>query len=234
MTEILGKKIGMTQIYSKTGIVEPITVIEAGPCVVVNIRTKEKNGYQAVQLGFGKAKKVNKPREGYFKKQGIAQAFKYLREFKKDKLDGYSVGQEIKVDAFKMNEVVHVKGTSIGKGFQGPVKRYHFNRGPMSHGSKSHRLPGSSGSGTFVSHVWKGKRRAGHMGSDTVTIKGLEILYIDPAKNILGIRGPVPGPRGSFLVIKGTGVIAAPRVKRIAAAKLEKAAKIASAGPAKK
>jgi large subunit ribosomal protein L3 len=234
MAELLGKKIGMTQIYSKSGLVEPVTIIEAGPCYVVNIRTKEKNGYEAIQLGFANLKKPNKPQAGYFKKQGINSNLKYLMEFKKAKLDGYTVGQEIKVDAFQMNEIVSVSATSIGKGFQGPVKRYHFNRHPMSHGSKSHRMPGSSGSGTFVSHVWKGKRRAGHMGFDTVTTKGLVVLYMDVEKNVIGVRGSVPGPKGSLVTIKGTGLIAKDRVRRIAQAKLEKAAKTAGAAGAKK
>lgn len=234
MAELIGKKIGMTQIYNENGLAEPVTIVEAGPCVVVNLRTNEKNGYQAVQLGFGKPKKTIKPKEGYFKKQGVKENLKYLKEFRKDKLDGYSIGQEIKADAFKMNEVVSVTGVSIGKGFQGPVKRYHFNRHPMSHGSKSHRMPGSSGSGTFMGHVLRGKRRAGHMGFDKVTTKGLVVLYIDAAKNILGIRGSVPGPKGNLLVINGTGIITKTRVKRVAHAPLEKAAKLASAAPAKK
>lgn len=234
MAEIIGKKVGMTHIYSASGLAEPVTLIEAGPCFVVNLRTNEKNGYQAVQLGFCKAKKTNKPKEGYFKKQGTKENLRYLKEFRKEKLEGYSIGQEIKSDAFKLNEVVSVTGISIGKGFQGPVKRYHFNRHPMSHGSKSHRMPGSSGSGTFIAHVWKGKRRAGHMGSDTVTTKGLVVLYIDASKNVLAVRGSVPGPKGNLVVIKGTGIIAKPRVNRIAQAPLEKAAKIAAAAPAGK
>jgi large subunit ribosomal protein L3 len=235
MTEVLGKKIGMTQIYNQNGLVEPITVVQAGPCVVVKLKTKEKDGYQAVQVGFGKVKHPNKAEQGYFKKQGINEIYKYLREFKKASLEGITVGQVLKLDtSFKLNEIVNVRGTSIGKGFQGPVKRFHFNRHPMSHGSKSHRMPGSSGSGTFVSHVWPGKRRAGHMGSDTVTTKGLVILYMDPEKNILGIRGSVPGPKGSIVEIMGTGKIAATRVKRIAHARLEKAAKTAGSTTAKK
>jgi large subunit ribosomal protein L3 len=234
MAEIIGKKVGMTHIYSESGLAEPVTLIEAGPCSVVNMRTKEKNGYQAVQLGFIKPKKINKCREGYFKKQGAKENYRYLREFRKEKLDGYSIGQEIKADAFKLNEVVSVTGVSIGKGFQGPVKRYHFNRHPMSHGSKSHRMPGSSGSGTFMSHVLKGKRRAGHMGFDRVTTKGLVVLYIDPSKNVLAIRGSVPGPKGNLVIIKSTGIIAKPRVNRIAQAPLEKAAKIAAASPSGK
>ena len=234
MTEILARKIGMTHIYNELGLMEPVTVVEAGPCYVVNLRTKEKNGYQAVQLGFVKAKKTNKAMEGYYKKQGAKENFRYLREFRTDKLDGYSVGQEIKADAFKMNEMVYVTGTSIGKGFQGPVKRYHFNRHPMSHGSKSHRMPGSSGSGTRMGHVQKGKRRAGHMGFDTVTTKGLVVLYIDASKNILGIRGSVPGPKGNLLMIKGTGVVTKSRTKRVAHAPLEKAAKIAAVAPSGK
>jgi large subunit ribosomal protein L3 len=234
MAEILGKKIGMTQIFNEKGLMEPVTVIEAGPCFVVNLRTKEKDGYQAVQLGFTKAKKPNKPMEGYFKKQGIKENMRYLKEFSKEKLDGYSIGQEIKADAFKLNEIVSVTGVSIGKGFQGPVKRYHFNRHPMSHGSKSHRMPGSSGSGTRMSHVLKGKRRAGHMGFDMVTTKGLVVLYLDPSKNILAIRGSVPGPKGNIVTIKGTGVIAKTRVRRIAHAPLEKAAKIAAESPSAK
>lgn len=225
----------MTQLFDNKGAVEPVTVIEVGPCLVVNLRTKEKNGYLAVQLGYGKLKKPSKPKEGYFKKFGSKDNYRYLKEFRKESLEGYSLGQEIKADSFKLNEMVQVTGTSIGKGFQGPVKRWHFNRHPMSHGSKSHRMPGSSGSGTMVSHVWKGKRRAGHMGYDTVTIKGLAVLYIDAEKNILGVRGSVPGPKGSILAIKGTGVVAQPRARRIAVARLERVAKIAAKeGPAKK
>lgn len=224
----------MTQIYDKNGAVEPITVIEAGPCFITNLRTNEKNGYVAVQLGFGKAKKPNKPQAGYFKKNGLKENFRYLKEFRKATIEGYSLGQEIKVDTFKMNEVVSVTGTSIGKGFQGAVKRHHFSRGPMTHGSKSHRLPGSSGSGTHVSHVYKGSRRAGHMGFDVVTTKGLVVLYLDPIKNIIGVRGSVPGPKGKIVYLKGTGVIAKARVRRIAAARLEKTAKTAGAAPVKK
>jgi len=234
MAEILGKKLGMTQIYDTTGAVEPITVIQAGPCFITNIRTMENDGYLAVQLGFVSSKKENKPMEGYFKKLGLKESYHFLREFRKASLEGYSVGQEIKADTFKMNEIVNVTGTSIGKGFQGPVKRYHFNRGPMTHGSKSHRLPGSSGSGTHVSHVYKGKRRAGHMGHDTVTTKGLEILYLDVEKNIIGIRGSVPGYKGNLLAINGTGHIAKPRVRRVAVARLEKTAKTAGATSVKK
>ena len=224
----------MAQIYDKNGAVEPVTVLEAGPCVVTNIRTMEKNGYQAVQLGFVKPKKITKPAEGYFKKQGLTGTFRYLKEFRKDKVDGYTIGQEIKADAFKPYELVSVTSTSIGKGFQGPVKRYHFNRHPMSHGSKSHRMPGSSGSGTMVGHVWKGKRRAGHMGFDTVTTKGLVVIHVDGEKNILAVRGSVPGPKGSLIIVKGTGVVAGVRVRRIATARLEKAAKIAAKEAPKK
>jgi len=236
MAEILGKKIGMTQIYDKSGAVEPVTVIEAGPCPVVNLRTKEKDGYLAVQLGFGKLKRANKPEEGYFKKLGIKGNYKYLKEFRKASLEGYSIGQEIRADAFKLNEIVSIAGTSIGKGFQGPVKRWHINRHPMSHGSKSHRLPGSSGSGSHVGHVYKGRHRAGHMGFDAVTTKGLAILHIDSEKNLLVVRGSVPGPKGSFLMIRGTGVVAKPRIRRIAAARLERVATVAAkeAAPAKK
>jgi len=224
----------MTQIYDSNGAIDPVTVIQAGPCYVVNLRTPEKNGYTAVQLGFGKNKKASKPRDGYFKKQGIAQSCRYLKEFRLDKIEGLTLGQEIKVDTFKLNEIVSVTGRSIGKGFQGPVKRWHFNRHPMSHGSKSHRMPGSSGGGTMVAHVWPGKRRAGHMGWDMVTTKGLVIVYMDPEKNILAVRGAVPGHKGALVTIKGTGKIAAQRVRRIATARLEKAAKLASKDTAAK
>ncbi len=234
MAELLARKIGMAQIYDKNGAVEPVTVLEAGPCVVVNIRTKEKNGYQAVQLGFGKARKPVKAIQGYFKKQGITGEYRYLKEFRKDKLDGYTIGQEIKADAFKPYEIVSVTGTSIGKGFQGSVKRHHFNRHPMSHGSKSHRMPGSSGSGTGVSHVWKGTRRAGHMGFDVVTTKGLVVIHVDGEKNILAVRGSVPGPKGSIIIVRGTGVVTGLRMRRIAQARLEKAAKIAAKEAPKK
>ena len=205
MSQILAKKIGMMQVYDNEGVVIPVTVVEAGPCYVVNMRTKEKNGYIALQIGFGLEKKANKPMEGYFKKIGAKQNFSHLREFRLNDLTGYSQGQEIKVDSFKPNELVNVTSTSIGKGFQGIIKRHHANRGPMSHGSKHHRLPGSSGSGTHVSHVYKGKRRAGRMGGDRVTVKNLLVVSVDPSRNLMLLRGAVPGPKNSFLMIKSTG-----------------------------
>ncbi|MBE3593242.1 MAG: 50S ribosomal protein L3 [Thermoanaerobacter sp.] len=200
---ILGKKHGMTQIFNEKGEVIPVTVIEAGPCVVVQKKTVETDGYNAIQVGFGdvKEKRLTKPLIGHFKKVGVP--FKrYLREFKLDDISGYEVGSEIRVDIFKPGDRVDVTGISKGKGFAGVVKRYGANRGPMSHGSKYHRRVGSMGATTDPGRTFKGKIMPGHMGHERVTIQNLEVVKVDPELNLLLVKGSVPGPKGSLLIIK--------------------------------
>ncbi|SHF33273.1 LSU ribosomal protein L3P [Thermoanaerobacter uzonensis DSM 18761] len=200
---ILGRKHGMTQIFDEKGEVIPVTVIEAGPCVVVQKKTVEADGYNAIQVGFGdvKEKRLTKPLIGHFKKAGVP--FKrYLREFRLDDISGYEVGSEIKVDIFKPGDKVDVTGISKGKGFAGVVKRYGANRGPMSHGSKYHRRVGSMGATTDPGRTFKGKIMPGHMGHERVTIQNLEVVKVDPELNLLLVKGSVPGPKGSLLIIK--------------------------------
>ncbi len=170
----------------------PVTVIEAGPCVVTQVKTKDNDGYTAVQVGFGSAKKISKPRQGHLKELKA----KYLREFRIEKPEEYKVGQEIKVEIFKAGELVSVSGISIGKGFAGNVKRHHHSRGPMSHGSKSHRIPGSIGAGTTPGRVFKGLRMPGRMGNELATVKNLKVVKVDAQQNILLLRGAVPGKPG--------------------------------------
>ncbi|ADD03210.1 50S ribosomal protein L3 [Thermoanaerobacter mathranii subsp. mathranii str. A3] len=200
---ILGRKHGMTQIFDEKGEVIPVTVIEAGPCVVVQKKTTETDGYNAIQVGFGdvKEKRLTKPLIGHFKKAGVP--FKrYLREFRLDDVSGYEVGSEIKVDIFKPGDRVDVTGISKGKGFAGVVKRYGASRGPMSHGSKYHRRVGSMGATTDPGRTFKGKIMPGHMGHKRVTIQNLEVVKVDPELNLLLVKGSVPGPKGSLLIIK--------------------------------
>lgn len=200
---ILGRKHGMTQIFDEKGEVIPVTVIEAGPCVVVQKKTTETDGYNAIQVGFGdvKEKRLTKPLIGHFKKAGVP--FKrYLREFRLDDVSGYEVGSEIKVDIFKPGDRVDVTGISKGKGFAGIVKRYGASRGPMSHGSKYHRRVGSMGATTDPGRTFKGKIMPGHMGHKRVTIQNLEVVKVDPELNLLLVKGSVPGPKGSLLIIK--------------------------------
>lgn len=200
---LIGRKLGMTQIFKPNGEVVPVTVIEAGPCVIVAKRSVDKEGYNALQLGFGyiKPHKVNKPLRGLFKKVGI-EPKRYLREFRVDSIDEFEVGQELTVDIFKEGEKVDVTGISKGKGFAGPMKRHGFSGGPASHGSAFHRYGSSLGAHTEPGHVFKGKRMAGHMGSAKVTIQNLEIVKIYPEKNLLLVKGSVPGSRNSIVLIK--------------------------------
>lgn len=195
---LLGEKIGMTQIFDESGNVVPVTVIEAGPCVVTQLKTGQKDGYCAIQVGFGKRKKMNKPSQGHLKKLNA----KYLQEFRVDKPEEYKIGQEIKVEIFKPGELVWVSGISIGKGFAGTIKRYHHHRGPMSHGSKSHRIPGSIGGGTTPGRVYKGRKMPGRMGAERVTVKNLKVVRVDAEKNLLLLGGGVPGKRGNLLEIR--------------------------------
>ncbi|MFY9498396.1 MAG: 50S ribosomal protein L3 [Tepidanaerobacteraceae bacterium] len=201
---ILGKKIGMTQIFSDTGESLPVTLVQAGPCIVVRKRTLENDGYSAIQVGYEdiKEKKLNKPLQGQFKKSQVP--FKrYLKEFKIKDADKYNVGDEIKVDIFQPGDKVDVTGISKGKGFAGTIKRWNFRRGPMSHGSKSHRIVGSIGA-AGVGKVVKGLKAAGHKGAKKVTVQNLEVVKVDPDNNLLIIKGSIPGPRKSLLCIKNT------------------------------
>ena len=199
---ILGKKIGMTQIFDEKGRAIPVTVVEAGPCTVVQIKTKDSDGYEAVQLGFGevKEKKLIRPIKGHFTKANVTPK-KYLREFRLEEIS-YNVGDEIKADIFKEGETVDVTGTSKGKGFQGVIKRHGQSRGPMGHGSMYHRRPGSMGSTSTPGRVYKGKNLPGHMGVETVTVQNLEIVKVDIDKNVLLIKGSVPGNKGAILKIR--------------------------------
>ena len=200
---IIGKKIGMTQIFDEKGVVIPVTVIEAGPCTVVQVKTTETDGYNAVQLGFGdiKDKHINKPEAGHFAKSKIANK-KYLREFRLDSIEGIKVGDEIKADIFQEGEKVDIQGISKGKGFQGVIKRHGQSRGPMGHGSMYHRRPGSMGPTSTPGRVFKGKKLPGHMGSVTVTIQNLDVIRVDMDKNVILVKGSVPGCKGAILKIK--------------------------------
>ncbi|MFC1496229.1 50S ribosomal protein L3 [Candidatus Margulisiibacteriota bacterium] len=202
MNGLIGKKIGMTQIFDSEGRVVPVTVIEAGPCLVAQIKTKEKDGYTALQLGFMTEKKPNKPQAGHNKELEFQP--KHLMEFRADSVDGVIRGQKITVEIFNAGEQITISGISVGKGFAGTVKRWNFARGPMSHGSKSHRLPGSIGAGTTPSRVFKGLKMAGRMGGATVTeIK--EIVKIDKEKHLILIKGAVVGPKNGILAISKNG-----------------------------
>lgn len=198
---ILGKKIGMTQIFDEKGRAIPVTVVEAGPCTVVQIKTKDSDGYEAVQLGFGevKEKKLIRPIKGHFTKANITPK-KHLREFRLEEIS-CNVGDEIKVDIFNKGETVDVTGTSKGKGFQGVIKRHGQSRGPMAHGSRYHRRPGSMGP-VAPNRVFKNKHLAGRMGGNRVTIQNLEIVQVIPEKNVILIKGNVPGAKKSLITIK--------------------------------
>lgn len=204
---ILGKKLGMTQIFTPQGEVIPVTVVEAGASVVLQNKTVESDGYNAVQLGFGtvKDKKVTKPMKGHFAKAG-AKPVKFIRELRLPSAPEYTVGQVIGVDVFDEGELVDITGKTKGKGFAGGIKRHHFARGPMAHGSKSHREPGTIGSRMSGGggKVFKGKKLPGRMGGNKVTIQRLTVAKVDPARNLILIKGAVPGPKGSFIIIRNT------------------------------
>ena len=202
MKGILGKKIGMTQIFTEVGAVVPVTVVEAGPVVITQIKTVEKDGYNAVQVGFGdvKEKSLNKPQKGHLAAANTLK--KHLKEFRVDSVEGFTVGQEIKADLFAAGEMIDVTGISKGKGFQGPIKRHGQSRGPESHGSRYHRRPGSMGACSFPGRVFKNKKLAGHMGSVKVTVQNLEVVRIDAEKNLILVKGAIPGAKGSVVTIK--------------------------------
>ena len=193
----------MTQIFDEKGMIIPVTVIEAGPCVVSQVKTVETDGYNAIQLGFGEVKssKVNKPKAGHFAKANV-EAKKHLREFRCEEPAEVKVGDEVKADVFAQGEKVDIQGISKGKGFQGVIKRHGQHRGPMGHGSMYHRRPGSMGSTSTPGRVFKGKKLPGHMGVQKITIQNLEIVKVDMDKNVLLVKGSVPGPKGAILKIK--------------------------------
>jgi large subunit ribosomal protein L3 len=200
---LIGRKVGMTQIFDEAGKVIPVTVIEAGPCVVAQVKSVESDGYNAIQLGFSDVKesKLNKPEIGHFTKVKLALK-RYLREFRVDSVEGINVGDELKADVFAAGDRVDIQGTSKGKGFQGVIKRHGQSRGPMGHGSMYHRRPGSMGSTTTPGRVQKGKRLPGHMGVNTITIQNLEVVKIDLDKNVILVKGSVPGNNGAILKIR--------------------------------
>ena len=200
---IIAKKVGMTQVFTEKGTLIPVTVLEAGPCVVIQKKTMENDGYEAIQVGYtdAKPKHVTKPMKGHFDKAGVT-AKKYLKEFKLDDISAYEIGAEIKADVFTAGDKVDVSGVSKGKGFQSTIKRYNAQRGPMGHGSKSHRVVGSMSSGTTPGRVKKNKKMPGHMGSVNVTVQNIEVVRADAEKNMLLVKGAVPGPKGAVLVIK--------------------------------
>jgi large subunit ribosomal protein L3 len=200
---IMATKIGMTQIFSEKGALIPVTVLEAGPCVVTQLKTVDNDGYNAIQVGFAeiKEKKVNKPAKGHFDKAGVA-AKKNLKEFRLEETASYELGAEIKADVFAQGDKVDVSGVSKGKGYAGVIKKYNQHRGPMGHGSKSHRVVGSMGGSATPGRVMKGKNMPSHMGTINVTVQNLEIVRVDADKNLLLIKGAVPGPKGALLMIK--------------------------------
>jgi large subunit ribosomal protein L3 len=203
---IIGKKVGMTQVYAPDGRAIPVTVLQAGPCVVVQRKAKAKDGYSAVQLGLvegRKVKRVTRPMQGHFAKTGGGlPPCKVLRELRVEDGDEVKVGDKVSVDLFAPGDTVDVSGTSKGKGFQGVVKRHHFRGGAATHGSMFHRAPGSIGASAFPSRVLKGMRAAGHMGSDSVTAKNLEVVRVDAANNVLVVKGAVPGASGGYVMIR--------------------------------
>ncbi len=201
---LIGKKVGMTQIFDESGKVIPVTAIEAGPCVVAQVKTEETDGYTAIQLGFGdvKANKVNKPEKGHFSKVNVTPK-KHLREFRVNEVE-VKVGDELKADVFAAGDKIDIQGTSKGKGFQGVIKRHGQHRGPMGHGSMYHRRPGSMGPTSTPGRVFKGKKLPGHMGRETVTIQNLEVIRVDLDKNAILVKGSVPGAKGAILKLKSS------------------------------
>ena len=202
---IIGIKLGMTRVFAEDGTAVPCTVLQAGPCVVVQRRSKTKDGYEAVQLGlveFVKPQRINKPMTGHFKKAGVP-ALRLLREFRLEAAgDETKVGDRVLVDGFAAGELVNVTGVSKGRGFAGGVKRWHYGGGEGSHGSMFHRAPGGIGASSFPSRVWKGQHFPGHMGNERVTTKNLRVVKVDSDENLLLVRGAVPGPQGGYLLIR--------------------------------
>ncbi len=201
MKAILGTKVGMTQIFDEAGNVVPVTVVEAGPCVVVQVKTTERDGYEAVQVGFGNNKRLAKPQVGHANKSKSSP--QVMREFRLSAKDeALTVGTTFDVSVFEVGESIQVSGTSKGKGFAGTIKRHNFSRGPKTHGSHNYRAPGSIGSG-YPEHVFRGMRMAGHMGTDRTTVRNLKVVLVDAEHNLIGLRGAVPGPRKGLVELRG-------------------------------
>ena len=205
MKNMIAKKVGMTQIFKEDGEVVPVTVVEAGPLTVVQKKTVETDGYNAIQVGFAdiKERRANKPAKGHFDKADLKYK-KYLREFKVDNPDEYEIGQEIKADAFEEGDKIDVTGTSKGKGTQGVIKRHGFATGPKTHGSHFQRSPGGLSAGTYPGRVFKGHKMAGRMGNEKITVQNLEVVRVDADKNLILIKGAIPGPKKGLVIIKQT------------------------------
>ncbi|HEY9609367.1 50S ribosomal protein L3 [Allocoleopsis sp.] len=205
---ILGTKLGMTQVFDEEGRAIPVTVVQAGPCTVTQVKTKQTDGYTSVQLGYDevKPKALNKPELGHLAKSS-APPLRHLREYRLDDTAQFELGQALKADLFTPGQIVDVTGTSIGRGFAGYQKRHNFKRGPMAHGSKNHRLPGSTGAGTTPGRTFPGKRMAGRLGGTRVTIRKLEVVRVDAERNLLLIKGAVPGKPGALLSIAPTNKV---------------------------
>ena len=199
---LLGNKIGMTQIFDESGNIIPVTILKVGPCIVTQVKTKSKDGYDSIQIGYGNvsSKSLTQPELGHLQKSNI-QPLKYLKEFKITEENEFTIGQILNVDSFSPGQFVNIKGKSIGKGFSGLQKRHNFARGPMTHGSKNHRAPGSIGMGTTPGRVLPGKKMAGQLGNKITTIKKLRIIQINSEENVLVIKGSVPGKPGNLLSI---------------------------------
>lgn len=225
---ILGKKLGMTHIFNQEGNFVPVTVVEAGPCPVLQVKTKDIDGYTAIQIGFNEKKESRTTKQliGHFKKSSVKPQ-RFLKEFRLDAVDQYKLGQQILVDIFEIGDCVDVIGTSIGKGFQGGVKRWHWRGGPDSHGSMHHRAVGSIGASSDPSHTYRGQHLAGRLGNAQVTIQNLEIIKVDKDNNLLAIKGAVPGPDGGMLIIRKAKKKAkiVPKKKPVVKKKKETAAK---------
>ena len=202
---ILATKVGMTQIFNEDGVLTPVTVLQAGPCVVTQVKTEENDGYSAVQVGFvdKREKLVNKPLKGHFDKAGVSYK-RYVRELKLEDAESYTLAQEIKADIFAAGDKIDVTAISKGKGFQGAIKRHGQHRGPMAHGSKFHRHAGSNGACSDPSKVFKGKKMPGQMGHKRITIQNLEVVRVDADKNLLLVKGAVPGPKKALVTVKET------------------------------
>jgi large subunit ribosomal protein L3 len=200
---LIARKIGMTQVFVENGSLVPVTVLEAGPCTVTQVKTVENDGYSAVQVGFAdnRAKLTTKPLQGHFDKAGVSFK-KFLKEFRFDNANEFVVGQEITANIFVAGDKIDVSGISKGKGYQGAIKRHNQSRGPMSHGSKFHRSAGSMGSSSSPSKIFKGKKLAGHMGSEAVTVQNLEIVRVDAENNLILVKGAVPGPKKSIVTVR--------------------------------
>jgi len=200
ISKLIGRKIGMTQVFTDDGIIQPVTAIEAGPCIVTQIKTPAKEGYSAIQLGFGDSRKLNSPERGHLKNLGL---FKYLREVRVEDTSDVELGHSVNASLFQPGDIVDIIGITKGRGFAGTIKRHHFSGGPKTHGqSDRHRAPGSVGAGTSPGRVFKGQRMAGHMGNQRITVKHLEIIRADPDHNLLLVKGAVPGARNGLLEIR--------------------------------